>query len=589
MAEIVDEIKSRLSIEDVVSQYVQLKKMGHNLKGLCPFHSEKTPSFVVSPEKQICHCFGCNKGGDIFQFVQELEGVGFVDALRILADRAGVKFEEEKASKKIPKSEKDEYYKAHELACDFFCDQLFNTEDGKKVLDYLHRRGVNDETIKTFKIGFAPDLYDALYPDLLKKGISRTVLLKAGLVSSKTVTSDQIYDKYRARLIFPIFDAFGKVCGFGGRTLKQEQSPKYLNSPENPIYNKSKILYGLSHAKDSIKELDKVVVVEGYFDVVLPYQAGIKNIVATSGTALTEHQIKILKRLTEKVVSCFDTDSAGFEATKRAYFLFQEQGIMLKTLEGLDKKDPADFVRDHGVEFKVLVDRAEDFLTFFVKKLLEKNDFGSPSGRKTIFDELLPCLARLSPVLKDFHIKALSSKLNIEAKYLHDEIANFKLPVNHPAKAILASEDKQKMSVEIVILGVALEYPALFKILAKNLAELDFEDPFKKVYKDLMDQYNSARENFTTWKFDGEFLLEESEKLKVWQLYAEEQYSEFSEVNLELEMYKLIDKVKKDGVARKGKQLIQMIQEAEKNSDRQRQNELIIELNELKRQKLLNP
>ena len=207
MADNVEEIKSRLGIYEVVSQYVQLKKAGHNYKGLCPFHNEKSPSFVVSPEKQICHCFGCNKGGDIFSFVQELEGVSFTEAMQILADRAGVKIERKSGAKaKINKTEKEEFFAAHELAADFFEKELWNTNDGKKVLEYLHRRGLKDETIKGFRIGFAPDRYDALYPMLLKRGVKKDTLIKSGLVSTKKVGADEVYDKYRAWLILPIFD-----------------------------------------------------------------------------------------------------------------------------------------------------------------------------------------------------------------------------------------------------------------------------------------------------------------------------------------------------------------------------------------------
>jgi DNA primase len=266
MGDPVDEIKSRLSIEELVSSYVQLKKAGRSYKGLCPFHSEKTPSFVVSSEKQICHCFGCNKGGDIFTFIQEVEGISFPEALRLLADRVGVKIEENKSkSVSVSKKEKDEFYRAHDLAAEFFEKQLLSSRDGEKVLEYLYKRGLTNETIKEFRLGFAPDSYDSLYPFLLKKGINKDILIQSGLVSAKNLSSDDIYDKYRQRLIFPILDNLGKICGFGGRALKKDQMPKYLNSPENIIYNKSKLLYGLYHSQKAIKEFDKILLVEGYF------------------------------------------------------------------------------------------------------------------------------------------------------------------------------------------------------------------------------------------------------------------------------------------------------------------------------------
>jgi len=311
MADIVEDIKSRLDIVSYISSYVQLKKTGRNFKGVCPFHSEKTPSFIVSPEKQIWHCFGCSKGGDLFAFVKEADGVSFVEAIQILADKAGLKVEKlSKFEKKEDKSEKDDYFHAHELACEFFEKKLYDTKDGEKVLKYLKNRGLKDETIKDFRLGFAPDEYELLYTYLLKKGIKKEIMVKSGFASSKGIGDDKIFDKYRARLMIPIFDYMGRICGFGGRALKEDQMPKYLNSPDNIVYNKSRLLYGLSNAKKYIKENDGVVLVEGYFDMILPYQAGVKNIVATSGTALTQDQVRLIKRLTQNVTTCFDTDSA---------------------------------------------------------------------------------------------------------------------------------------------------------------------------------------------------------------------------------------------------------------------------------------
>lgn len=578
MADVVDDIKSRLSIEEVVSQYVQLKKAGRNFKGLCPFHSEKTPSFVVSPEKQICHCFGCNKGGDIFVVIQELEGVSFVEAMKILADRAGVKLDNEKVQKKVGKSEKDEYYRAHELAADFFQKELFETENGKKVLDYLYRRGLKDEVIKQFKLGFAPDEYDALYPELLKQGLSKEVLLRSGLVSAKNIGSDQVYDKYRARLIFPIFDSMGKICGFGGRALKHDQAPKYLNSSENPIYNKSKILYGLHQSRAAIKGKDQIVVVEGYFDYLLPYQAGIQNIVATCGTALSNEHVKVIKRLTTNVVCCFDTDNAGFEATKRAYFLFQNEGIPIKIVRGIDQKDPADFVRDNG-DLKALIDMAPDFVSFLLEKLLKNEDVNSLSGRRVVISELLPFFKQMSPVEKDFFVRDLAKKLTIQEKFLYEEIENYELPKEHLIKddRKIAIAKPVKFELEDLILGLLLEYPDLFKIANNLLLNEDFEATAKDVYNGLTSQYNSLRENFKEWSFEEGLLAEVKDKLAVVRLYAEEKYSGFSEETLSNELEKLVDKMKKNRRIKRLKEIHNQIVEAEKDQNIEKLKELLKE------------
>lgn len=583
MADFVDDIKSRLGIEEVVSQYVQLKKAGRNFKGLCPFHSEKSPSFVVSPEKQICHCFGCNKGGDIFAFTQEVEGVSFVEAMKILADRAGIKIDSDKMEKKAPKSEKDLYFKAHDLACDFFEQQLHTTNDGKKVLDYLYRRGLKDETIKEFRLGFAPDKYDELYPLLIKKGITKDVLIKSGLVSAKNLASDSIYDKYRARLMFPIFDNVGRVCGFGGRALKHDQAPKYLNSPENPIYNKSRVLYGLYHSKKYIKEQNQIVLVEGYFDVILPYQAGVRNLVASSGTALSNEQVRIIKRLTGNVVTSFDTDSAGIEASKRAYFLFQNEDILVKTVTGIDKKDPADFVLEHGDKFKELVDKAQDFISFIIGKLIASNDVSNLSGRRKVIKELLPYYQGMSPTTRDFSVKELSQRLGINERHLHEEIESYKLPADHPVRVLRENEQKQvsKPVTEELIVSLLLEYSFLFE-KTKNLGDFQWcSDWAKEVYNDLVEQYNSARENFRSWDFDKGFLSQYKGKIDVLRLYAEELYNTFSEEALGIELEKLVDRFRKDRKIKRLTELQISIVEAENGNEKNRLKELLLEQQKL--------
>jgi len=570
MSDVLEDIKSRLDIYTVVSPYVQLKKTGRNFKGLCPFHSEKTPSFIVSQEKQICHCFGCNKGGDIFAFTQEMEGITFPEAVEFLADKAGIKIENiKKIRKQEGKSEKDEYFHAHELACEFFENALYKTNDGKKVLDYLHRRGLTDETIKEFRIGFAPDEYESLHPYLLKKGISKKVMMNSGFVASKTVTYDKIYDKFRARLMFPIYDMLGRMCGFGGRALKEDQAPKYLNSPENIVYNKSKTLYGYSHAKQAIKAEDRVILVEGYFDMIVPYQSGVKNIVATSGTALTSDHVRLIKRITNRVITCFDTDKAGFEATKRAYSLLQKQEIDTKVLEVVGEKDPADYVLKHGNKFKELVDKSKDFFSFYVDKLIAENDVTTSSGRKGILKEALPLLKEMPATVRDYSVREFAEKLNVNEKSLYDDINKFELPFDHPAKEDIPLDSK-KVSLDEIILGLVMQYPLLFSEIVDKLEQNYFSiDYVKEVYNELVRQYNSTRENFRNWDFDEGFLAQYREKLNIIVLYVEDSYGVFSEDALKEELKKLVDKIKNDYRTKVLKEIHQKIVEAEKNDDKE--------------------
>lgn len=576
MRDIVTEIKDRLDISDVVSQYVQLKRAGHNFKGLCPFHSEKTPSFVVSPEKQICHCFGCNKGGDIFGFIQEVESVTFAEAIKILADRAGLKIEEsDKISKKENKTEKDEYFTAHELACAFFEKQLFTTNDGKKVLEYLYSRGVKDETIKEFRIGFSPDSYDALYTELLKSGVKKDVLIKSGFVSVKNISSDQIFDKFRMRLMFPIFDSLGRICGFGGRALKADQMPKYLNSPENIIYSKSKVLYGFSHAKKYIKELNNVVFVEGYFDMILPYQGGVKNVVATSGTALTKEQAKMMNRITKNAVTSFDTDNAGFEATKRAFEILQTEGFNVKTVAAFDKKDPADYVKENGGDaFKDAVSSAKDFIGFYMDRLIKDFDVTTFDGRKNVMNLLMPFYKMMTPTDRDFYVKDLAGKISVDENVLYDEIGSYKLPKDHPAKQSFQDNEKSssfrkfEIGVPEIILGIVLGYPHIFAEISSVLTEDDFDGDFKNVYKECLSQYNSSRTREGKWDLESEDLGRRKAEIGVYALYVEDKYQDFSDVAIALEVKKLVDNMRRTRRNNTLKEIQSKVKEAEKSGDK---------------------
>ncbi|MFA6305962.1 MAG: DNA primase [Candidatus Gracilibacteria bacterium] len=577
MGDIVSDIKDRLDIGDVVSQYVQLKRAGHNFKGLCPFHSEKTPSFVVSPEKQICHCFGCNKGGDIFGFIQEVEGVTFAEAIKILADRAGLKIESfDKVLKKEGKTEKDEYFAAHELACEFFEKQLHSTNEGKKVLEYMYSRGVKDETINEFRIGFSPDSYDALYPELLKRGVKKDVLVKSGFVSVKNISSDQIFDKFRMRLMFPIFDSFGRICGFGGRALKADQMPKYLNSPEDIIYSKSKVLYGFSHAKKYIKEANSVVFVEGYFDVIMPYQEGVKNIVATSGTALTKEQAKMMRRITPNAVTSFDTDSAGFEATRRAFEILQNEGFNIKTVFAFDKKDPADFVKENGGNaFKEAVIGAKDFISFYMDRLIKDFDVGTFDGRKNVMNLLMPFYKVMMPTDRDFYVKELAGKISMGEKILYDEIDSYKLPKDHPARQSFqdnssggSSVKKFEISISGIIVGIVLGYYRLFPEISAVLSEDDFDGDFKNIYKECLNQYNSSRTHEGKWDFGSEVLGSLKASVDVYVLYVEDKYQDFSDEAVALEVKKLVDNMRRSAKNNTLREIQLKMKEAEKSGDK---------------------
>jgi DNA primase len=593
MSDVVASIKARLNIEDVVASYATLKKVGRSYKALCPFHSEKTPSFIVSPEKQIAYCFGCHKGGDIFKFIQEVEGVDFPEAVKILADKAGIKVDGKKFDKKQKgeKGIKDYLMEIHEETCSFFEEKLFDDSDeSKEVLKYLEKRGISKDTIKEFRIGFASDSFDELQRFLIKKGFKHDVLVKSGLFSLKDASGGSMYDKFRGRLMFPIFDYMGRVIGFGGRALQADQEPKYLNSPETPIYSKGRVLYGLSHAKKAIKENDKVVVVEGYFDVISLYQAGICNVVASSGTAFTPDQVRLIKRFTKNVVSCFDTDSAGIMATKRAYEVMQNLDLNMKTLkmEG-EFKDPADFMlenkKDGKEKFLKLINSADDFLEFYTNLLYKNIDVKTLEGRRKFLDEIIPLLKNLkSSVQTDYFVRIVAKYLEIKEEFLYDEIDNFKVlrddfGVNEAVSDVRLGAKPDAISV---IVGISLQYPEYFPLMKDNVSEEeDFSDELKDVYIEMKSQYTPTSTKEKGWNFDGEKMAHVSEKVAFLSLFAEESYCEFSKEAIALEMEKLIDKIKKDRMMHKRLRIEKALKEADLASDVDKKKLLLEEFQKL--------
>lgn len=585
MSNAVEEIKDRMAIEDLVGQYVQLKKVGRSLKGLCPFHNEKTPSFIVSPEKQIAYCFGCNKGGDVFSFIQDIEGVDFVDAMKILAERTGVSLDGYRIETKHTPGKKEELMKLYEKVTIFYEQQLWQTEKGKKVIEYLHKRGINDETIKEFRLGFSPDSFETTYSNLLKSGFTKKTLVEAGIAQTKETTVEKIYDRFRGRLMFPICDSLGRVVGFGGRALSKGQEPKYLNSPETAIYHKSRILYGFSHAKSALKESEEIVIVEGYMDVLAAYQDGVKNIVASSGTALTSKQLRLLKPFVKKLYLAFDMDLAGEEAARRAFELSQEFDFDVYTVVLPEGKDPADFVKASGGKLAEVIKASPAFGEYLYNKIFSAYGTDTIAAKKKIIQELIPFIKQLrSNIEKDEYIRKLSHDLDLKEVQVYDEIKNIKLPNYHPARlhsAIDESTDKKKKySVEQLILGFLIEFTRVTKSYIKDLKEEYFSDEFNPIYKVFVDQYNydglDSSENIL-----GLLPHNIKERAALLSLYVTEKYGEMSEESVEKEMVALVKSVKKSYRSSKAREIQKKIDEAEKAGDREKRKKLLEELKEM--------
>jgi len=424
MSSPIDEIKARLDIVDVVKDYIKVQKAGANYRAICPFHSEKTPSFFISPSKQIWRCFGCGEGSSMFDFIMKIEGIEFGDALRILAKKAGVELKPERPELK---SEREKLYKICELSTVFFEKQLGYGVWGKKAKEYLLNRTINEKSIKERRLGWAPDAWQGLLDFLISRGYNKEDIEKTGLALKSE--KGKYYDRFRGRIIFPVFDSQYQVIGFGGRILKKdEKQAKYLNTSNTLLYDKGRILYGLDQAKVGIRKEDFVILVEGYIDVVLAHQMGLTNVVSTSGTALTPSQLNILKRYTDNLFLAFDMDFAGDAATKRAIDLAQTQKFNLKIIKIPEGNDPADLMSKSTEAFKKAIKEALSVFDFYFEDAFSKFNGKEPEGRKKISEYLLPIIKRINNKIEQFSwVQKLANRLKVGEDVVEEELRKTKI------------------------------------------------------------------------------------------------------------------------------------------------------------------
>ncbi len=410
-----DLIKQKVSVVDLIGEYLPLKKTGINFKALCPFHSEKTPSFVVSPERGIWKCFGCQKGGDIFKFVMEKEGLEFKDALEMLAKKAGI------VLKRTPQK-KDFKFKLFEInqkASQFFSYMLSEHDLGKSALDYLKKRGLAQETIKEFGLGYAPLSWETLVKFLEKRKFSRKEIIESGLAVASQRGG---YDRFRGRIMFPLLDVQGNVLGFSGRILNTGE-PKYVNTPQTPIFDKGKFLFGINLSKGEIKQKKESIIVEGEIDMIASYQTGIKNIVASKGTGLTEGQLELIKRYAETIILCFDSDLAGDWASRRGIEIADRLGLNIKVIEIEGGKDPAELCLKDPKEWKKLVDSSVSVYDYYLKSAAKRYSLKSPEDKKAISQELIPIWQTISdPLVKEHYIQKLAALLQVKEEIIRTEV-----------------------------------------------------------------------------------------------------------------------------------------------------------------------
>lgn len=528
----IEEVKNKTDIVSLISEFVPLKKTGRNFKGLCPFHSEKTPSFVVSFERQIFHCFGCQVGGDVFKFLMLIENIEFSEALRILANKAGVALVSYQPEAKTKLKEK--IYKINDTAAQFYRYLLLHHSFGKEALSYLKNRNITQKTIELFGLGYAPPVWRGVSKYLIeKKGYLIEDLVSAGLC----LTGNKYYDRFRGRLIFPLFDHRGNVVGFSGRLIADNQNNstegKYINSPETPVYSKSHHLFGLNLAKDFIKKENQAILVEGEFDLLSSYQYGIKNVVAIKGSALTEGHALLLKRFTENLLFALDADFAGNLAAVKGIEIAEQQGFNMRVVQLQAGKDPDECIRQNPGLWKKSLDKASPLYDYLLSSASSNNDPLSPEGKKNIGAFFLPFLNRISnEIIKSHYLKKLANLLSVSEESVYREIDRI-LRKEKVRRGVVVADLKSPESpisrqekAETQLLSMLIQNPDFTNVLSllkEILFPSDFQTPIlSKIYSLFLEN----TENWEVTKFFASLppeYLEVANKLYLFEYPKEEE------------------------------------------------------------------
>lgn len=586
----VTQIKQKLNIVDVVGRYVELKKSGRNYKAPCPFHNENSPSFMVSQDLQIYKCFGCGESGDMFSFVQKMEGVDFATALEQLAEKAGVKIE--KANYDPNAEKKKRIFEINELTTTFFTHLLLKHQAGKDALKYLkEKRKLNQDIIEKFRIGYAPDDWEILYKFLSKKGFSDEDLENSGTVIKKRDGNGYI-DKFRNRVMFPLIDTQDKVVGFTGRALG-EQSPKYLNTQETLVFYKSSFIYGLNFAKSSIKH-NGAVFVEGQMDVISAFQAGINNVVCSSGTSLSNTQLTILSRYTKDLTLCFDSDTAGQTATLRAIEIAETVGLNVKTaIIPEDVTDLDELIKKDSKRAQILLTEPVPVYDYYLSAALKKFDKHTAIGKRNIMETIAPKFAKIrSTVVLDHYINQLEGELDISKQVIKElieknEKADYdKLVVDSKIKDSELNKSKITTEEHIIALlyNVELEtsQSILYKLAKKDFTDDNIQDLFIKLKAYVLGRKRKFDIKYFTNKLEGE-IKQKAEEIHLLDLGS----LAGNELALEKELNTTFKRLKRETVNRELKEIQEELKEAELANDTERLEYLsqkVYKISKLKKQ-----
>ena len=465
---VITEVKQRLDIVELVSEYVTLQKAGRNFKGLCPFHSEKHASFFVFPEQQSWHCFGaCGTGGDIFSFIMKKEGIDFGQALRLLAQRGGITLSSLEAPGKVEDEKKERLFQINEAAAEYYHYLLSNTKEGEAARSYLSKRNIKHETIKEFRLGFSPDAWEAMKHYLLGKNYTEKELVEAGLIIEKEEGGS--YDRFRNRLMFPICDTRGRVTGFGARVL-DDSLPKYINSPQTSIFDKSSSLYGIDRAKSAIRKKDLIIIVEGYMDVLTTHQNGWQTVVGSMGTSLTGKQVEGIKRLTNNITLALDADLAGEEATLRGRAILAYSNAEANVILLPPGKDPDAVIREDPALWQQLIERAMPIMDFAFQSVISKVDINKATDKSLAVQKLLPSIYEIKDPTQKFHYveklaRALKIKTSdVEAALQKLKIARERPQLGKPTEQSLLARQLVSSRIEEHCLALLLQYPELLPL-----------------------------------------------------------------------------------------------------------------------------
>lgn len=584
--EIIAQVIDRTDIVETVSSYFPLRKAGANFKAVCPFHHEKTPSFIVNPTKQIFHCFGCGVGGNVVTFVMKQDHLEFPEAIRLLAKKANVEVPSQDKESAKQTNLRQAIFNVNDWAANYFHDVLVSqtSSDAKKARTYLKERSVDLKTVKDFRLGFAPNKWDGLISYLRKNNFTFSLMEKAGLIISKE-RSEGYYDRFRNRIIFPIFDTREKARAFGARTMDPSDGAKYINSPETPVYTKGHHLYGFHLAKKAIAQSDSIIIVEGYMDCLIPYQVGIFNIVASLGTALTVEQVRLIRRYTKNVTMLFDADTAGEMAMMRSLDTLIEEGMNVSCVNLEKGEDPDSFVRKFGEEaFRNKVNEAKTLFEYKLDILKQQHDARSVEGRAKISAQMLSTINKYNnEVIRFGYVKQLAYELSISEEALMTELKKVTTTSSYTSSRKVQAQtsntnfDQQHRVVERNILKLLLEEESYIAITKEEINVVDFQDQkVRNVISRIYDWFEEGKE------INVGSLISSFEDQSMQQMIAQLTANEEVVIGDKDKIHRdCINRMKSDRLKMLRQKIRQEIKEAENLGDMDKLNKLKTKFNQL--------